>query len=312
MSRVYRIYGIVVRSDWDLPLPELPGGTPEVEIIQCSSAELEPAAAEAATLPDTPEWYKIANLHDGSTYISFPSLFEFLISSDGRRVCVHRRDGIPDDAFHTYLLTHGMSYAMLEMGIEQLHGTCVLIDQRAVAFVGDSGHGKSTLAAAFVRAGYRLISDDMLLVRPGALATVIPALPQIKLFPDVAESLLGQHVQGERMNPLTRKTIIRLAPEQFYRDEAPLECLYVLASPSARASQSAVEIGEISRQDAFIALCKAAFNSDESKSERLKRQFSYASQIVSSVPIKRLSFGDGIDSLDDVRNAVLSDVGSGR
>lgn len=46
-----------------------------------------------------------------------------------------------------------------------LHASSADLDGRSVLFVGESGRGKSTLAAAFDRCGYRLLSDDLSPVR---------------------------------------------------------------------------------------------------------------------------------------------------
>ncbi len=51
-----------------------------------------------------------------------------------------------------------------------LHGGCVEIDGRAVAFVGHSGTGKSTLTAALVRAGHGYIADEVTAIGPDLFA----------------------------------------------------------------------------------------------------------------------------------------------
>lgn len=309
--RTYRIYGFSVRSDWELQYCELQEDTePFVELIECSLDDLREALAEAATLPHPDEWYELSHLHDGSTFFHFPSLFNFLISADGRRVLGHRLTDAYAASFYTYLLAFALSYALLELGIEQLHATCVLINGSAAAFIGKSGHGKSTLAGMFVRSGYKLITDDMLVLssRHGVFY-VSPGLRRIKLFPEIAQRLLGEHVRGTPMNPLTEKMIIPLAAGQCHSAEAPLKALYVLAPPATRTNHVPVQITQFSGINAFIELCKATFNIYMSKPARLKEQFRFATQVASCVPVKLLSYGDSLDSLDLVRDAVLSDLG---
>ena len=46
-----------------------------------------------------------------------------------------------------------------------LHASAILFDGRAIAFIGTSGQGKSTLAASHSQLGYSLISDDYLVFR---------------------------------------------------------------------------------------------------------------------------------------------------
>ncbi|HSJ27072.1 MAG TPA: hypothetical protein VLB67_02610, partial [Acidimicrobiia bacterium] len=55
-----------------------------------------------------------------------------------------------------------------------LHASAVGIDGRIVAFVGESGVGKSTLAWALVKAGADPVSDDLLPIRFDAATAHVP------------------------------------------------------------------------------------------------------------------------------------------
>ena len=309
-ARVYRVYGVSVRSDWELPYCEQAEEADAlIELTESSSEALRDVASEAAAMQSAPGWYKVAHLHDGSTFLHFPGLFNFHVSADGRQVLANRLTDSDDEVFETYLLAFALSYALLELGIEQLHATCVLINGSAAGFMGESTHGKSTLAGAFVGTGYRLITDDISVLRLRSDGFhVSPGLPRIKLFPEVAQFVLGNRARGKPMNPHTEKMVIPLKPHQFHREETPLKTLYVLAYPWIRVDERAVQIRPFSNQNAFVALCKASFNSNTSKPERLKRQFLFATQVASAVPVKLLSYRNGMDSLDLVRDAVLSDL----
>ncbi|MEZ5341306.1 MAG: hypothetical protein R2706_07625 [Acidimicrobiales bacterium] len=46
-----------------------------------------------------------------------------------------------------------------------LHGSAVVVDDAVYAFVGESGRGKSTLAAFLLTAGLRRTADDLIAVR---------------------------------------------------------------------------------------------------------------------------------------------------
>jgi hypothetical protein len=65
-----------------------------------------------------------------------------------------------------------------------LHGSAVLVDDKAVIFNGHSGSGKSTLAAAFMKKGYPLLTDDVVVLSPNADGgfSLIPGPPKIKLW----------------------------------------------------------------------------------------------------------------------------------
>nr|WP_092778941.1 hypothetical protein [Jannaschia pohangensis] len=52
-----------------------------------------------------------------------------------------------------------------------VHGTAVVLGQRAVLLLGPTGAGKSGLAAQLIAHGGRLISDDLVVLEPTARGT---------------------------------------------------------------------------------------------------------------------------------------------
>lgn len=56
-----------------------------------------------------------------------------------------------------------------------LHGSAVAFGDRALVMLGDSGHGKSTLAAALCAAGGELLSDDAVAIDLAETETVVHA-----------------------------------------------------------------------------------------------------------------------------------------
>jgi hypothetical protein len=76
---------------------------------------------------------------------------------------------------------------VLETGALSIHAAAVEIDGRAVLLAGPGRHGKTTLAAGFARAGYRLLSDDTSCCRPGRPPRVFPGPAVLRLRRDVAD-----------------------------------------------------------------------------------------------------------------------------
>ncbi|MFB3074256.1 MAG: hypothetical protein ACE1Z6_03640, partial [Candidatus Methylomirabilales bacterium] len=114
---------------------------------------------------DGKNWFQHLRLPDGSDYLRWSGLFEFLVSADGRRIACRELECASPESFQTYLIGQVLSFALVKRGIEPLHSTTVVIDGKAVAFLGDSGYGKSSLGAAFLQAGYPLLTDDLLVLK---------------------------------------------------------------------------------------------------------------------------------------------------
>jgi hypothetical protein len=256
-------------------------------------------------------WFRCARLPGGSHYLRWSGLFEFLIAADGRRIACRSLDGATLEAFQTYLVSQVLSFALLQRGVESLHSTAVVIDGEAVGFVGDCGCGKSSLGAAFLQAGYPLLTDDLLVVRETRAGFVTyPGPPRIKLFPGVAKSLLGDQVAGTPMNNLTPKLVIPLGEEKIrvWQGVSPLKAIYVLKPPTDGARGSRVTIRRLSPRQAFIELLKNTFNPMVVEPARLERQFEVTARLASKVPVRSLSFPRTLDRLPAVCEAVRSDL----
>ena len=79
------------------------------------------------------------------------------------------------EVFQTYLLGAVLSFALLKQGIDPIHATVVVVDGMGIALLGNTGYGKSTLAAAFLASGHRLLTDDLLVVSRRAEGLLLSA-----------------------------------------------------------------------------------------------------------------------------------------
>ncbi len=113
----------------------------------------------------TPEGHGYVFVDAGDHYrFVFYRTAEFLIARDLSRIRARLAPAL-DPEIASLLIT-GTLLAAVRMlaGDLVLHASAVAIDGRALAIVGDSGMGKSTLAAALCEDGARLVSDDLLRV----------------------------------------------------------------------------------------------------------------------------------------------------
>ncbi len=160
----YAAYGVSIRSNLPLPLqaPAI-SGLFEIDVHYSNepidlSIEGRFVRGEIGLERNPSTAFDVASLPDGSSYVRMPGVGEISVSPDGRFLACHRYAESTSESFNVYLVTQALSFALVKCGLEPLHATAVAIDGKAAVFLGDCGFGKSTLAAAFLQAGYRLLT----------------------------------------------------------------------------------------------------------------------------------------------------------
>src|SRR5439155_13534776 len=137
--------------------------------------------------------------------------------------------GVDEQAVRLFLLGPALGVLLHQRGLLVLHASTVTVDGGAVAFLGRSGWGKSTVAAAFHARGCGIVGDDVTAVQvEGGIPTVIPSFPQLKLWPEVAV-FLGDDVERlSRLRPLLEKRARRVT-DGLSPNFLPIRHIYVLA-----------------------------------------------------------------------------------
>jgi len=293
----YWLYGVGLKSDFALPYAE----SRRAGIVEIRLREWGEKFHPPLPFPSPSAFFQWAHEADGTTYLRWPRLFEFRVDATGAEIRGRKLGRASLESFHTYLLGQVLSFALLKQGIEQLHATVVAFEGRALALTGDCGRGKSTLAAALLRQGGKLLVDDMLVLKSnGRGLLAMPGPPRLKLLPDSARQARLRAGNALPMNPLVAKKIFPIRDAQT--EPVPLEHLYVLAAPHARAKHIAV------RRCAPAAACAqviaAAYNLDMAIAGRSANQLRWAAGIADAVPVSVLSFPRDLRRLSELADTV--------
>lgn len=185
-----------------------------------------------------------------------------------------------------------------------LHGSAVELghgaDRCAIAFLGLSRSGKTTLAGAFAKAGYRFLTEDVIDLRI-ELGTywLQPKRSTLRLFADSAAYLLGRTASSN----MDEKHEIEAGQNlPFARDPAPLRQIYVLGEDhSART-----KIAKHSSQSSLAAIMPHAFVLDVEDKERLNGHFVRMADLAEEIGCFTLDYPRQYSELPGVIEAVLA------
>lgn len=308
-SHEYGVYGIHLRSEFLLALP--PKTCQPLGVIDVISGPEDCFldAVQGGPFEDRPEGQKLARLLDGSSYLHWRDVGEFLVSPDGRQITCRKFPETAMESFQIYLLSHVLAFALVNQGFEPLHATTLEIRGRAVAFLGKPGFGKSSLAACFLEDGHTLVTDDMLILQEsgdGHLAH--PGPNRIKVFPGIARRFLGNRALGVPMNSDSKKLVIPIGRGSCFHP-VPLARVYALCAPHEVRRRGSIRVRPLTPREAFISIVAHTFNSEVSGADRLQRQADVAIRLVRSVPVKKLFYPRVLHQLIAVRESIIRDLG---
>jgi hypothetical protein len=306
----YCVYGITILSEIPLALPtQGHGDLARIELRTAPPAYFADATRNVPLEQVDGSWYQFARLPDRSSYARWEGVGEFLVSADGGRITCRPLDPATTESFQVYLLGQALSFALVKRGFEPLHATTVVVRGGAVVFLGESGFGKSTLAACFLAAGHRMLTDDLLMLRHTARGVIAyPGPPRIKLLPKMARKYMEQTAAGVRMNPDTEKLILPLEPSRRCHGPVPVKAIYALASPDKTSQKQGITIEPLSSRDGFLKLIENTFNYRLVDPARLGRQFTENTRLANTTPVRMLSYPRVLSRLPQVREAILRDL----
>jgi hypothetical protein len=222
-------YGLILQSE--LPLLEAIDHSSEPDVV-VRFESLDPAMSEFG--------------QGNSIHFKLQLGLELLVR-DGCEIVVDASPNLDRGMIRAHVLGVGMAVILRQRGFLVLHASCVAKHDGAIAFLGGSGWGKSTLASAFLQQGYRLITDDVMAIQQKTpTPQVIPSFPEVKLLPD-AVAAVGAAKDLPMLHSLSYKQIQRL-DAQFAHHPVPLKYLFGLRLGTCN------EIEPLSGHQAFAEL----------------------------------------------------------
>ena len=129
------------------------------------------------------------------------------------------------------MLGQALSFALVKQGLEPLHATVVVLDDQAVAFLGDHAFGKSSLAACFLE---WVPPVDRRSAHPAGVVRRNPGVSRPPahqaVFPD-CQPIAWRHDNRVPMNGDTDKLILPIDEHRRCARPVPLKAIYSLAAP---------------------------------------------------------------------------------
>lgn len=187
--------------------------------------------------------------------------------------------------------------AFQALGKETLHASAVRLSAGVVAFCGERGAGKSTVAYGLYRRGFEQRADDTLVLSI--------ASHDIRTFP-LAFTPRLRPLSAEFFGTAT-PTDDYLVPSDENRTSEPLAAVFVLL-PAAHAPQEPI-IERLTPPNAFRAALAHAHCFDTGNPDSRRRLLENYLELAACVPVFHVTYRPGIQALAVLLDAILAAAG---
>lgn len=233
---------------------------------------------------------------------------DFFIDPDGAEVVIAPRPGINPEWVRSLLYGMVLAYVLHMRGVPNLHGSAVATPGGAIAFLAESGTGKSTLAARFAHAGFPLMTDDVLALQTRADGFVAQAgFPWISLSLRSVEGVLNR-------NEVPKATFLsgdkyRLPLDgtwgSFGATTAPVVGIFIL---TRGATSSDPKPQRISQTQALSVLVENTLCLPFLRPDAVQRHLRAAASVAAQVRVWRLPFPGTFARTEQLIETVMSAV----
>lgn len=209
----YKAFGLILESEFELPqiLPADENAVADVRICRAELSKLEVKFEPVYT--------------DSREFRMYPEDVAYFRVTDGHLIEVEPVNNANYSLMVVYIMGSCMGAILHQRGFFPLHGSCVTDGKRSVLLSGHSGAGKSTLAAEFLSHGWKLLTDDVAVIKgiEEGKPYVQSSYPSQKLWQDSLKRY--EHTEEEVHSLYSRDDELKYGVDvskHYYDGTAPL------------------------------------------------------------------------------------------
>ncbi len=257
---------------------------------QESAAESQKRDISLPVIPEPTEFPSSVVGIDGSYYISFDGVARFQIDFADKVITIFDvADDATSEALVHLLNDHVAPRILAGAGDLVIHASAVEIDGRLAVFLGETGAGKSTLAASLHSAGHRLIGDDAIILSTERDTIAGQSVyPSLRLYPESISAVLGEGVESVPMAHYSEKQRLSLPTnEEPGSKPIPVGAFFFLIEDP---SEQGVAAHTIAPALTCMGLIENSFALDTDDADAAATRFQAASKVVGNVQGYELSY----------------------
>jgi hypothetical protein len=285
LTPAYHAFGLTIVSDFDLPLSER----------TVSKSNVDVSISKGVACTDSREGPSVR--FDGVATVQMVDKSKLIIEPNAET----------GSSLQPFLLHNCLGWVLHRHGKAIFHAGAANVDGNCVAFLGQSGVGKSSTVAAMYDQGYPVVSGDVLAVDQSEnIPSVIPSFPRLRI-PSDTRSVLKESNQPANTAE-TPSSIWLDVTDGFAHDTLPIRTIYFLGEPDGIDSPEIRCLESTDPRPVEILLRHSLHHSVLRESDSVERHFQQCTQLAQDVSFRRLRRPNELKALEEVVDTVVDDV----
>jgi hypothetical protein len=216
-------------------------------------------------------------------------------------------DADRDSSLQSFLLHNCIGWVLHGRGKAIFHAGAASVDGICVAFLGQSGVGKSSTVAAMYEQGYPVVSGDVLAVEQSEnIPSVIPSFPRLRIPSDTSAVMKESH-QPANAAETTPSNWLDVT-DGFAHETLPIRTVYLLEEPGGVDSPEIRCLESTDPRPVEKLLRHSLHYSVLRESDSVERHFRQCTQLAQDVSFRRLRRPNELKALEEVVDTVVDDV----
>ena len=235
-------------------------------------------------------------------WIYWNNIARFVYDKTINLVTVYAPPKTGHDLINELYIENTLPFILSLRGFEVIHASAILAPGGVIAFSAFSGTGKSTTAYALQSRGYSVWADDAVIFRPDQGKFICEPIPfNLRLYPEM--------VTAVKNHPAAQIKTTNRSPHQ-HPEPKPLAAICLLERQRPEQLHESASITKLPIQAAFTQVLPQAYNFEQNNLIRSRKMMLTYLDLVSTIPIYKLSYPNGIKALqqlfDDLEATIIS------
>ena len=245
-------------------------------------------------------WLNFGRSKTGEFVLEFPNFVTFSIQNN-KYLRAYPKKAICIETISHLLLDQVVPLLLNQQGSCVLHSSVIEIKEKAIAFIGETGSGKSTISAEFCRQGYRMISEDFLCLNIETHTNnqtnyyALPGYPSIRLWDNYLNrpgEIIASYTNKKRY-PLNKQT-------EFSSTARKLSQIYLLNDSQKRRQSEEWKLKKATPLTSVMTLVKNSFQLDIENRDQLNYNLDIYCKITEDLEINSLSLSKNKNQLSKI------------